>query len=157
MRKKKSFSLIRLVFIIVKFLATFPFILGWRLLNHVEESEVEVQKPRKSCANCGGRHIDKVGRIVKADYEGVTTVHEDYEWTFQVPAVAYTCITFKQWLGLSILLSIFFTPFAGPGMAYAVKILYDGRIDHAITKKVIDLWYDQKFCFKCGVTWQESA
>jgi hypothetical protein len=97
-----------------------------------------------------------VGYLVDNNFTGVTVVHEDFEHTLKKPGPEFTCMTFKQWWKLALWLSLFFTPFAGPFMAMAIKILYDGKLDEEISKRVQKEWARQGFCFKCGITWEET-
>jgi hypothetical protein len=94
--------------------------------------------------------------VINSDYENVEFVDEDTEWRFTQPKNIQTKLTIKQTLGLSILLSIFFTPFLGPVMALIIKGIYDGKKDETLTKKELDKWANQKYCFKCGIIWEEA-
>jgi hypothetical protein len=110
---------------------------------------------RRVCIECGSKHTERVGWLVENDYPGVTRVDEKYEHTFEKPGQVRTCMNFKQWRKLAIWLSLFFTPIAGPFMALAIKILYDGKIDKEMSAQVQKEWARQGFCFRCGVTWEE--
>jgi hypothetical protein len=156
-RKRKHnsgclFSIFKLPFLPIKILIAFSkWLIDWSS-NEVQE---ELIKPRKKCLVCNSKHIGKVGEIVSSDYEGVTIVDERWEHNFIKPKPIISIITFKQWVKLSIILSLFFTPFAGPFLAFIVKIFYDGRIDKDLTRKDLNIWRNQKFCFVCGITWKE--
>ena len=114
------------------------------------------RKTRRRTCVCGSKHTDRVGYIVDNEFKGVTRVDEDYEHTFIKPSPVFVRMTIKQWFKLSLLLSLFFTPFCGPLMALAIKMLYDGKLDEKLTKKAMDEWKRQGFCFKCGITWTEA-
>jgi hypothetical protein len=153
-KKKQSMGCLGVLFFPISLTyMLFKWLLKW---ESTEVQTDDLPKPRKSCRCCGSRHLAKIGHLVEEDFEGVIYVDEDYEHNFTKPGPVEKSMNLMQWIKLSILLSLFFTPFAGPFMALAIKILYDGTIDKELTNRIWAIWANQKFCFECGKTWKES-
>jgi hypothetical protein len=111
------------------------------------------RKRRKSCPECRSRDIARVKHIVENDFRGVTVINEDCKDTLVEPGPVYIFLPWKKVGKLALWFSLFFTPFAGPLMALAVKILYDGKIDEEASVQTHKEWARQGFCYSCGSTW----
>lgn len=121
-----------------------------------EIKHLTADRSRKTCCPaCKSKYMARVGWLVEHGFPSVTKVDENFEYTFTKPGPVGHCMNFKQWKKLAIWLSLFFTPIAGPFMAYIVKILYDGGVDEVESARVQKEWARQGFCYDCGITWRE--
>jgi hypothetical protein len=109
---------------------------------------------RKTCLYCNSKKINRVGLIVADKFQDVTTVDEAHEHKLVEPGPVPYKMSTKQCLKLGLWLSLFFTPFAGPMLAYVVKIMYEGGVDKKATDLANNHWFRQGYCYSCGGIWE---